>query len=368
MKKLTVIYETLLNHYGPQYWWPTDTNLEMIISAILVQNTNWTNVEKSITNLKPYLSNQQISTLPLSDLQLLINPSGFMVRKAQCIKDVIELIEHHPKPTRNQFLAIKGIGEETADCILLYAYDQPYFVIDKYLKRLFIYCGLGEFRTYQDYQHYMTKHIPNDVSLYKEFHALIVAYGKDKKDPLKNLYYHYDKNELDYLKERMPTLNFDDIKRPTYANPLDALIEAIIGQVISTTQAKSIVNEFHSLFPNPFDSITHDLKHLGLSQPKRDTIRRVLLEVQNKTLDLASLHEKSDDEIYRQLTSIKGIGPWTAKIVLIHGYYRENISIIEDLVIRKSLIKHFPVEDFMSVMNRFTPYQSLATIILWKNA
>lgn len=369
MKKLLNIYTTLLEHYGPQNWWPADTQIEMMIGSILVQNTNWTNVTPCIQALRPYLSIEGIQSLSTQELQDIIRPSGFSTRKAQTIKDLIDII--HTKPTRTQLLGIHGIGPETTDCIMLYAYDEPHFVIDTYLKRLFKHCGLPQFKTYSDYQNYMTKHLPKDTLLYKEYHALIVTYGKDKKDPLKNMNFIYTEDDLKYLSNKDSKMKelittYQPFYRPTHHNPLDALINAIIGQVITATLAQSIKAAFDQDFPDPMDALNHNLKYLKLSQSKTDTIQRVLIEIDEGRLRLDELHDKDDEAIIKALTSIKGIGPWTAKVVLIHGYYRKNISIKEDLVLRKSIEKHYPNQSFDEVMKQFTPHQSLASIILWK--
>lgn len=371
MKKLHNIYTTLLEHYGPQNWWPADTQIEIMTGSILVQNTNWTNVTPCIQALTPYLSIEGIQSLSTQELQDIIRPSGFSTRKAQTIKDLINII--HTKPTRDQLLEIHGIGRETADCIMLYAYDEPCFVIDTYLKRLFKHCGLPQFKTYSDYQNYMTIHLPKDTLLYKEYHALIVAYGKDTFDPLKTMHFNHTQNDLNYLSKQSTTMKHliathKPFNRLTHHNPLDALINAIIGQVISTSLAQSIKASFDQDFPDQMNAPKHNLRYLKLSQTKADTIQRVLVEINEGRLKLDELHDKDDETIFKALTSIKGIGPWTAKVVLIHGYYRDNVSIEEDLVLRKSVENHYPNQSFDDVMNQFSPHQSLASIILWKTS
>ncbi|GAB6078055.1 endonuclease [Hydrogenobaculum acidophilum] len=181
------LYNILLSYFGYQNWWPvdfdyhkinnTDPKDEIIIGAILTQNTNWKNVEKALENLKTQklLSLKAIKHVDIELLKELIRPSGFFQRKATILKEVSTLEEN---PTREVLLNIKGIGKETADSILLYAYDEPYFVIDMYTKRLLHRLFDIAFKEYDQYASFITSQIPQDIDIYKEFHALIVEHAK----------------------------------------------------------------------------------------------------------------------------------------------------------------------------------------------
>jgi len=188
------IYHKLLKIYGKQNWWPIisqqNPREEIIIGAILTQNTSWNNVEKALKNL---IKNQlvdfnKILSIEEEKLKELIRPAGFFNQKANTIRRVAKffLIHNYENITREELLSIKGIGKETADSILLYAFNQPYFVIDTYTKRLFFRLGLiKENISYNELQDYITKNIPKNIKIYKEFHALIVIHCKNicKKKP-----------------------------------------------------------------------------------------------------------------------------------------------------------------------------------------
>jgi DNA-3-methyladenine glycosylase III (EC 3.2.2.-) len=184
---LLELYKILLDSYGYQNWWPvdidyhkthnTDPKDEIIIGAILTQNTNWKNVEKALENLKNYklLSLKAIKHVDIELLKELIRPSGFFQRKANILKDISNI---DIEPTREILLNIKGIGKETADSILLYAYDKPYFVIDMYTKRIIKRLFGLTFKEYDEYADFITSNIPKDIDIYKEYHALIVEHAK----------------------------------------------------------------------------------------------------------------------------------------------------------------------------------------------
>uniref|UniRef100_UPI0026004A79 endonuclease III domain-containing protein n=1 Tax=Persephonella sp. TaxID=2060922 RepID=UPI0026004A79 len=168
------IYKKLLDHFGFQKWWPvhkgTDRFLEVSIGAILTQNTNWKNVEKAIENLikEDVLNWDKLEKIELEKLKKLIKPAGFYNQKAVYIKNFIKATKGQPKEkiTKDFLLSIKGIGEETADSILLYGLDRPYFVIDAYTKRIF--CRLGIIKTknisYKKLQEIIQQNIPKDVN------------------------------------------------------------------------------------------------------------------------------------------------------------------------------------------------------------
>jgi len=198
------LYHTLLQQFGHQHWWPmdhsyhkqerTDPREEIIIGAILTQNTAWTNVEKALVNLKRQhaLSFQAIRTLSDDDLRRYIQPSGFFNQKAHRLRLIADTLTnldcffHQPVPqARTQLLALNGIGPETADSILLYAANLPVFVVDAYTKRLCTRLPLPvNSDSYDDIQRYFQHEIQKEytnreVPIYQEFHALIVACGKN---------------------------------------------------------------------------------------------------------------------------------------------------------------------------------------------
>jgi endonuclease-3 related protein len=182
------IYEKLLKEYGHQNWWPihenTDEFLEISIGAILTQNTSWKNVEKAINNLilSGVLDWENLEKIDLTDLKELIKPAGFYNQKAKYIKNFINAVKNKNKEkiTRKFLLSIKGIGKETADCILLYGLNKHYFVVDTYTKRIFSRIGIvNENIEYDKLQLIFKENLPEDVNLYKEYHALIVEHGKN---------------------------------------------------------------------------------------------------------------------------------------------------------------------------------------------
>ncbi|WP_457626687.1 endonuclease [Persephonella sp.] len=182
------IYNKLLEHFGNQNWWPvhkeTDPFLEISVGAVLTQNTNWKNVEKAIDNLisNDLLEWEKLEKIDIESLKAYIKPAGFYNQKAVYIKNFVKTVKDIPrdKITRDLLLSIKGIGEETADSILLYGLNKPYFVVDAYTKRLFYRTGLIEKKDilYRKLQGIIQSSIPPDIDLYKEFHALIVQQGK----------------------------------------------------------------------------------------------------------------------------------------------------------------------------------------------
>jgi len=195
--KLTLmdIYDALFAHYGPQHWWPGDTPFEVMVGAILTQNTNWQNVEKAIANLKraKKLSARAIHEMPDTELAELIRPSGYFNIKAKRLKSYISYfmecyggsVARMKKADcaglREEILAVKGVGPETADSILLYAIGCPVFVVDAYTKRIFSRHGFfPEAADYHEVQRYFVERLPVDAKLYNEYHALIVRLAKDR--------------------------------------------------------------------------------------------------------------------------------------------------------------------------------------------
>lgn len=196
-----MVYHKLLGHYGPRQWWPADSPFEVAVGAILTQNTNWSNVEKAIANLKQAeaLDCRTMSALPRPELERLIRPSGFFRQKAERLQlfsrylathyncKIEQLLQKPLEPLRRELLEQKGIGPETADSILLYAGGRPSFVIDAYTNRLFSRLGrLHGGESYDQIRQLFMSTLPTDVQLYNDYHALIVIHAKTccRKKPL----------------------------------------------------------------------------------------------------------------------------------------------------------------------------------------
>ena len=195
------VFDRMLARYGGQRWWPADTPFEVMVGAVLTQATAWANVERAIASLKEAgaLSPAAIRCMDAHDLATLIYSSGFYNAKAQRLKaltqflgdaygDDIEAMRlQDGAKLRRELLAVKGIGEETADAILLYALGKRSFVIDAYTRRLFSRLGIApESEAYSAYQRMFSDNLPRDAALYAEYHALIVEHCKDacRKTPM----------------------------------------------------------------------------------------------------------------------------------------------------------------------------------------
>ena len=191
--KLAVLYDRLLDAYGPQHWWPAESAFEVIVGAVLTQNTSWKNVEKALTSLKKTgkLELDSITTLPGNDLAELIRTSGFFNVKAKRLKNLCGWLQSQgglealatwdTGRLRRALLAINGIGPETADDILLYAFERPVFVIDTYTRRLLIKLGLIEGgEDYETLKQMFESCLARDCRLYNEYHALIVRHAKQQ--------------------------------------------------------------------------------------------------------------------------------------------------------------------------------------------
>ena len=203
---LITIYDLLFKRFGPQNWWPGESKEEIIIGAILTQNTNWKNVEKSINNLKAnnLINFNNIRKIETEKLAQTIHSSGYYNQKAKRLKLVTEFFNKNTfsilenrstDELREALININGIGAETADSILLYAFNRPTFVIDAYTKRIFNRLRLwNEKITYKDAQDFFIENLNQSqestfdeyIHLFNEYHALLVKLGKDicKKIPL----------------------------------------------------------------------------------------------------------------------------------------------------------------------------------------
>ncbi|WP_455198773.1 hypothetical protein [Kaarinaea lacus] len=192
------VYQVLFNHYGPQHWWPADSPFEVMVGSVLVQNTAWANVERAIINLKSNdcLSAQKILSTSEQCLADWIRPSGYFNIKAKRLRNFcrwyVDAGEYASVRTmdtsqlRDQLLSVNGVGPETADDILLYAFNRPVFVIDAYTRRLF--GRLGLVKKHPGYEHLRAvfeESLPADSALLNEYHALIVKHAKEvcKKTP-----------------------------------------------------------------------------------------------------------------------------------------------------------------------------------------
>jgi len=186
------VYRKLHAAHGPQHWWPGDTAFEIMVGAVLTQNTAWTNVEKAIANLKRAhaLTPKTIVKARHRQLANWLKPSGYFNIKARRLKAMCrwliaqggtrKLAKFSTHDLRAALIAVYGIGPETADDIVLYAFNRPVFVIDAYTRRIFSRLGLikdGE--GYETLRHLFENKLKPDVALFNEYHALIVKHGKD---------------------------------------------------------------------------------------------------------------------------------------------------------------------------------------------
>ena len=201
MKHLLMeIYRKLYKAYGPRHWWPGETSFEVMVGAILTQNTSWKNVEKAIQKLKAkgVLNPQGVFRLKRSQLAPLIKSSGYYRIKADRLKSFIDFLfgqydgnirrmkKERLEELRERLLDVKGVGPETADSILLYGLKKPIFVVDAYTKRILSRHGVvSEKAPYEEVQRLFMDYLPHDEKLFNEYHALIVQVGKMvcKKSP-----------------------------------------------------------------------------------------------------------------------------------------------------------------------------------------
>ncbi len=193
---LMTVYEALYQTYGPQDWWPGDSAFEVMVGAVLTQNAAWVNVEQAINNLKRAgaLSPEQIVDSHPRRLAAWLRPSGYFNVKARRLRALCKWIldQGGIKPIgklptqelRQALLAVHGIGPETADDILLYAFGRPVFVIDAYTRRIFTRLGMiaGD-ESYETLRQWFESELARDVRLFNEYHALIVMHGKDNCRP-----------------------------------------------------------------------------------------------------------------------------------------------------------------------------------------
>lgn len=186
-------YETLLIAFGPQRWWPARTRLEVILGAILTQNTTWRNAALALAGLRKQglLRLDALKSAPLASLEGAIRQAGFYRQKAAAILGVLALFyggreggmaaffAQSGDKIRRDLLGVKGIGQETADAILLYAGRRPWFVADAYTRRILARHGwLAADSGYEAAQELLHRLLPRDWRMFNEFHALLVETGK----------------------------------------------------------------------------------------------------------------------------------------------------------------------------------------------
>jgi endonuclease III related protein len=193
-KTLKFIYNKLFKSFGPQNWWPADNPLEIIVGAILTQNTSWANVERTIENLKKekLLSIKSLRKVPENKLAQLIKPAGYYNVKTKRLKNFIDFLDKNYRGSitrmfeedylklRAELLAVNGIGKETADSILLYAGNKPIFVVDAYTRRILQRHHLIDKEAgYSEIQNLFMDNLKKDTNLFNEYHALLVNLGKN---------------------------------------------------------------------------------------------------------------------------------------------------------------------------------------------
>ena len=195
------IHTRLFDHFGPQHWWPGETPFEVMLGAVLTQNTSWRNVSLVIEALRQdgLLSFEALEILPLEVLAEKIRPSGYYNQKAKRLKGLFAAIREDSgsledffnqdtHTLREKLLGVKGIGPETADSITLYAAGKPVFVVDAYTYRILLRHDLiGEDAGYEEIQDLFLGKLPAEVQLFNEYHALLVRLGKEyckKSNPL----------------------------------------------------------------------------------------------------------------------------------------------------------------------------------------
>lgn len=199
---LLSMYQAMLERLGPSSWWPAQTPFEVMLGAVLTQNTAWSNVQKALANLEAanLMDARALDQLDTEQIAEYIRPSGFYRLKAgrlknllgwlrdSCDYEIARLAKEDPIALRQSLLAVRGIGPETADSILLYALEMPSFVVDAYTRRMFSRHGMvSEDVQYEELRDFFQDVLPEDTAMFNEYHALIVRVCKEwckKNNPL----------------------------------------------------------------------------------------------------------------------------------------------------------------------------------------
>lgn len=188
---LRQLYDKMQSHMGPSGWWPADSKAEIICGAILIQNTNWRNADRAVaklretTNFDPH----RLHELPIEDLQTLVRPAGFFHNKALALQTIFNWLAPYQydyervnaqfgNQLRNELLKLRGIGQETADVLRVYVFEQETFISDKYARTLFAHLGAGEFKNYQSLARRCQLSADFTVADAQDFHGLIDEFGK----------------------------------------------------------------------------------------------------------------------------------------------------------------------------------------------
>lgn len=187
-------FDRLLQRYGPQHWWPGEGPFEILVGTVLVQNTNWRNVEKAIDNLREagVMTPEKLFALDPEELSELIRPAGYYQVKTKRLRNLLRLVVDrydgsleemfagNMHALREELLGVNGVGPETADCILLYVGNFPKFIADGYAMRVAARHGWIEFEAdYHGLQDFFESRLPAEAPLYNEYHALLVKVGKE---------------------------------------------------------------------------------------------------------------------------------------------------------------------------------------------
>jgi endonuclease-3 related protein len=191
-ERLVGVFQALFEHYGAQHWWPAETPFEVMVGAVLTQNTAWSNVERALAQLmrRIPLTAEAILALDHEGLAEAIRPAGYFNVKARRLRAFCAAYAEHGElaalsrldtaTLRQRLLAIKGVGPETADDMLLYAFERPVFVVDAYTRRLFVRLGLLRgAEGYETIRHGVEQAVGPDTAVLNEYHALIVRHAKD---------------------------------------------------------------------------------------------------------------------------------------------------------------------------------------------
>ena len=187
------VYERLLARFGPQHWWPAETRFEVIVGALLMAQTSWPRVAEAVGNLRRagVLDPRALAAMSIGDLRALVRPAGLHRTKPRRLRafcrhlvraaggDLDRFFARDPDALRRELLTLEGVGPETADSILLYASEVPTFVVDAYTVRVGRRLGWFDADRYDAVKAYFESRVPRDLGVYREFHALIVALGKD---------------------------------------------------------------------------------------------------------------------------------------------------------------------------------------------